>query len=72
MKLEENMAVVKIVLMPFLFIISFIKHFFIGIKFIFFDVWKSIFSYQKAKSDFRKRGKNNMIKIESSKDALKK
>lgn len=72
MKLEGNMAVVKIVLMPFLFIISFIKHFFIGIKFIFFDVWKSIFSYQKAKSDFRKRGKNNMIKIESSKDTLKK
>lgn len=72
MKLEGNMAVVKIVLMPFLFIISFIKHFFIGIKFIFFDVWKSILSYQKAKSDFRKRGKNNTIKIESSKGTLKK
>ncbi len=44
----------NIILAPFLFIISFIKHFFIGIKFVFFDVWKNIISYRKAKNAFKK------------------
>lgn len=57
---EKNITPIKIVLAPFLFIISFIKHFFIGIKFIFFDVWRNILNYRKAKKDFRKREQNGI------------
>ena len=69
MKLEGN---TKIFLAPFIFIISFIKHFFIGVKFIFFDVWKNIFGYQKAKKDFRKREKNGIEKANSNNVPAKK
>lgn len=67
MKLEGNMIILKIILMPFLFIISFIKHFFIGIKFIFFDVWKNIFCYQKAKKDFKRRERMGITNNENTK-----
>ena len=69
MKLEGN---TKIFLAPFIFIISFIRHFFIGVKFIFFDVWKNIFGYQKAKKDFRKREKNGIEKANSNNVTAKK
>lgn len=62
----------NILLMPFIFIISFIKHFFIGIKFIFFDVWQNIFNYKKAKKDFKRREKNGMNPIENSRISAKK
>lgn len=55
MKRTENLSIWKIIFGPFLFIISFIKHFFIGIKFIFFDVWLNIFGYRKTKKDFQKK-----------------
>ena len=45
----------KVLLAPFIFIISFIKHFFIGIKFVFFDVWANFIRYQIEEKEFRKR-----------------
>lgn len=45
----------NIILAPFLFIISFFKHFFIGIKFIFFDVWHNLINYNKVKKTFKNR-----------------
>lgn len=62
----------NILLMPFLFIISFIKHFFIGIKFVFFDVWQNIFNYKKAKKDFKLREKNGMTPTGNSRVASSK
>lgn len=44
-----------ILLAPFTFIISFIKHFFIGVKFVFFDVWYNIIDYQLSKKNFKKK-----------------
>lgn len=44
-----------ILLAPFTFIISFIKHFFIGVKFVFFDVWYNIIDYQLNKKNFKKK-----------------
>ena len=44
-----------ILLAPFTFIISFIKHFFIGVKFVFFDVWYNIIDYQLNKKSFKKK-----------------
>ena len=43
-----------ILLAPFTFIISFIKHFFIGVKFVFFDVWYNIIDYQLNKKSLNK------------------
>lgn len=43
----------NIFLKLFLFIISFIKHFFIGVKFIFFDSFIEIYSYFKNKKSFK-------------------
>lgn len=71
MRLEGNITILKIILMPFIFIISFIKHFFIGIKFIFFDVWRNILSYQKAKKDFKRREKNGITNNENSVASIK-
>lgn len=45
----------EILLAPFTFIISFIKHFFIGVKFVFFDVWYNIIDYQLNKKSFKKK-----------------
>lgn len=45
----------KVLLAPFIFIYSFIKHFFIGLKFVFFDVWYNLFSYYKENRNFKKR-----------------
>lgn len=44
----------KVLLAPFIFIYSFIKHFFIGFKFVFFDVWYNLISYYKDNSEFKK------------------
>jgi len=72
MNRKEGTSLGKLVLAPFLFIVSFIKHFFIGVKFIFFDVWKNIFSYHKARNDFRKRGKNGVVKVDNNRIPAKK
>ena len=45
----------KVLLAPFTFIISFIKHFFIGVKFVFFDVWYNLIEYYVDKNKFKKR-----------------
>ena len=45
----------KILIAPFTFIISFIKHFFIGLKFVFFDAWYNIIRYYLDKKDFKRR-----------------
>ena len=44
----------EILLAPFTFIISFVKHFFIGVKFVFFDVWYNMIDYYINKKDFKK------------------
>ena len=45
----------KVLLAPFTFLISFIKHFFIGVKFVFFDAWYNMFSYYSDERKFKKR-----------------
>ncbi len=52
---KTNKSPLYIILLPFIGIISFIKHFFIGIKFVFFDVWYNIISYRLSSKRFRKR-----------------
>ena len=60
----------KILLAPFIFVISFIKHFFIGVKFVFFDAWYNLIEYYSNKSDFKRREHPlNLEKTETSKDA---
>ena len=51
---KKKITITTIILFPFLFIISFIKHFFIGVKFVFFDVFYDFFSYEHNKHSFKK------------------
>ena len=44
----------KVLLAPFMFLISFIKHFFMGVKFVFFDAWYNLFSYYAEERKFNK------------------
>ena len=44
----------KVLLAPFMFLISFIKHFFMGVKFVFFDAWYNLFSYYAEERKFKK------------------
>ena len=48
----------KVLTLPFKFIYSFIKHFFIGVKFVFFDAWYNLISYYVDKKAFLKREQN--------------
>lgn len=50
---KRKITIIDIILAPFLFIISFIKHFFIGVKFIFIDSIASIISYKKSERKFK-------------------
>ena len=50
----------KILIAPFTFIISFIKHFFIGLKFVFFDAWYNIIKYHTDKKKFKKMEQSNI------------
>lgn len=45
----------KVLLAPINFIISFIRHFFIGVKFVFFDAWYNMIHYYIDKKQFKKR-----------------
>ncbi len=45
----------NIILAPFIFIISFIKHFFIGVKFIFFDSWFNRLDYKIKEKEFKEK-----------------
>ena len=45
----------EVILAPFKFLFSFIKHFFMGVKFVFFDVWYNFFSYYAQERKFKKR-----------------
>ena len=51
----------KVLLAPFTFLISFIKHFFIGVKFVFFDAWYNLIHYYIDEKKFKKREQVNMI-----------
>ncbi len=51
----------KVLLAPFIFLISFIKHFFIGVKFVFFDVWYNLIHYYVDEKKFKKREQVNMV-----------
>lgn len=50
----------KVLLAPFIFLISFIKHFFIGVKFVFFDAWYNLIHYYVDEKKFKKREQVNM------------
>ena len=50
----------KILIAPFTFIISFIKNFFIGLKFVFFDAWYNIIKYHTDKKKFKKMEQSNI------------
>lgn len=51
----------KVLLAPFTFLISFIKHFFIGVKFVFFDAWYNLIHYYVDEKKFKKREHVNMM-----------
>ncbi len=53
----QTNIVLKIIMAPFLFLISFIKHFFIGVKFIFFDCFHN--SSKKQRKTFKEPTINN-------------
>ena len=54
MKDTKKVTLLTIILAPFLFIISFFKHVFIGIKFVFFDVFYNMYAYHKARAEFNR------------------
>ncbi len=51
----------KVLLAPFTFLISFIKHFFIGVKFVFFNAWYNLIHYYVDEKKFKKREQVNMV-----------
>ena len=59
----------KILLAPFTFIVSFIEHFFIGVKFVFFDAWYNLIMYYKDKNDFKRREQGELVQEVSSNSA---
>lgn len=61
---KKQITLINILLAPLFFVINFIKHFFIGIKFVFFDVWFNIFNNINNKRDFKKR--NSVIKVSNN------
>lgn len=67
-KEKRNMTIFDIIVTPFLFIISFIKHFLIGLKFVFFDAFYNIIDwfltkdYSKEESKKARSIKDNLIK----------
>lgn len=60
----------NILLFPIIAIISFIKHFFIGVKFVFFDAWANIIKYLIDKKNFQKM--ENIRKEKPNKSLKKK
>jgi len=50
MNSKKKFTFIDICLAPFLFIASFIKHFFIGVKFVFFDAFVNIFEVLSDKN----------------------
>ena len=51
---KKPKTLTNILLAPFLFIISFIKHFFIGVKFVFYDAIRNIFLYARSAHEFKR------------------
>lgn len=64
MESNKRNPLLNIILAPFIFVFSFIKHLFMGIKFVFFDAWVNIIFYLKDKKNFQKR------EMKSSKEPL--
>ncbi len=61
----------KIILAPLMFIFSFIKHFFMGVKFVFFDVWYDFFYYLMEKEKFKKKEHYTRKDIDKRKNEVK-
>ena len=61
----------NILLMPFIFIFSFIKHMLIGIKFVFFDAWANIFVNISSNKKFKKlaHGNSNKTSVAQNKNS---
>ncbi|MBE6154213.1 MAG: type II secretion system F family protein [Firmicutes bacterium] len=66
MNSKKKFTFIDICLAPFLFIASFIKHFFIGVKFVFFDAFVNIFEVLSDKNQNKvindKKNTNSLIK----------
>ncbi|MCM1053776.1 MAG: type II secretion system F family protein [Ruminococcus sp.] len=62
MEEKKSITFTDIILAPFLLVFSFIKHFFIGVKFVFFDAFFNIFDYLLNKRKFKKleKGKSDI------------
>lgn len=71
---KENISIAKIILAPFLLLISFVKHFFIGVKFVFFDSFVNMFTYNKKNDAINRVNEEikmaNQEQKESDKQAL--
>ena len=54
MKPNQKLNIYTILLAPILFVIDFFKHVFIGLKFVFFDVFYNMITYSKARKEFNR------------------
>ncbi len=63
---KKPITITTILLAPFLFIISFIKHFFIGVKFVFFDAFHNLFLYHQSSREFKKIEKQKTPQVQNN------
>ncbi len=54
MKPNQKLNIYTILLAPILLVIDFFKHVFIGLKFVFFDVFYNMITYSKARKEFNR------------------
>ena len=72
MKEKKQITIIDIIISPFLFIISFIKHFFIGVKFVFIDSLVNIINHNKNKRNFKDLSHASKEKVQTPSLAAKK
>lgn len=72
MKEKKQITIIDIIISPFLFIISFIKHFFIGVKFVFIDSLVNIINHNKNKRNFKDLSHASKEKVQTPSFAAKK
>lgn len=72
MKEKKQITIIDIIISPFLFIISFIKHFFIGVKFVFIDSLVNIINHNKNKRNFKDLSHASKEKVQTPPLAAKK
>ena len=71
MKEEKNtITIIDILLAPFLLIFSIIKHFFIGVKFVFFDSICNVIDYLLLRKKFKTLGKTPETNKENKEETI--